>query len=71
MRPTSSIDLHVIVWTLIIVALVLGSVGMWFSFGAPEAKAALAWKLRGYSLACWAFAAVIYGGYRALDHLQG
>jgi hypothetical protein len=71
MRPTSSSELHVIVWALILVALVLGSIGMWYSFGAPEEKAALAWRLRWYSLACWGFGAAIYGGYRALDYLSG
>jgi hypothetical protein len=64
-------ELHVIVRTIIIVALVLGSIGFWYSTGAPEAKADLAWKLRWYSIACWAFAAATYGGYRALDYLQG
>ena len=69
MRPTSSAELQTIIWTLIVIALVLGSIGMWYSIGAPDEKAALAFKLRLYSLACWAFAAVIYGGYRALDYL--
>jgi hypothetical protein len=69
MRQTSSAELQTIIWTLIIVSLILGSVGMWYSFGAPEAKADLALKLRLYSLGCWAFAAAVYGGYRALDYL--
>lgn len=71
MRPTTSADLHTIVWTLVIVSLVLGSIGMWYSFGAPEAKADLAFKLRLYSVGCWAFATVVYGVYRGLDYLQG
>jgi hypothetical protein len=69
MRPTTSADLQTIIWTIIVVALILGSIGLWYSFGASEAKAALAAKLRLYSLACWAFAAVVYGGYRALEYL--
>jgi hypothetical protein len=69
MRPTSSAELQTIVWTIIVVALILGSIGLWYSFGAPEAKADVAAKLRFYSLACWAFAAAVYGGYRALDYL--
>ena len=69
MRQTSSAELQTIVWTLITIALVLGTIGMWYSFGAPEAKAALAAKLRLYSIACWAFAAVVYAGYRALDYI--
>ncbi len=71
MRQTSSAELHVIVWVLITVSLALGSIGMWYSFGAPEAKADLAAKLRLYSLACWGFSAAIYGAYRALDYLSG
>ncbi len=71
MRRTSSGELHTIIWVLIIVSLILGSVGMWYSFGAPEAKADVAAKLRLYSLACWGFSAAIYGAYRALDYLSG
>lgn len=52
MRQTSSAELRTIIWALVIVSLTLGSVGMWYSFGAPEAKADLAAKLRLYSLAC-------------------
>jgi hypothetical protein len=68
MSPTTSAELQTIVWTLIIVAIIMGSVGMWYSFGAPEGKADLVMKLRGYSLACWAFAAALYGAYRAIDY---
>jgi len=71
MRPTTSADLQTTVWTIVIVSLILGSVGMWYSFGAPEAKADLAAKLRLYSLACWAFAAVLYGAYWAFDNFSG
>jgi hypothetical protein len=69
MRQTSSAELQTIVWTLIIVALVLGTIGMWYSFGAPEAKAALAANLRLYSFGCWAFAGAVYACYRALDYI--
>jgi hypothetical protein len=71
MRPTTSADLQTIVWTIVIVSLILGLVGMWYSFGAPEAKAVLATKLRLYSLGCWAFAAVLYGAYWAFDNFSG
>jgi len=68
MRETSSAEWQTIIWTIIVVSLILGTIGMWYSFGAPEAKAALAFKLRIYSLACWAFAALVYGGYWALEN---
>jgi hypothetical protein len=71
MRSTLSSQVQVIAWTIILIAVVLGAIGMWYSLGAPEAKADLAWKLRGYSLACWAFAAAVYVGYRALDYMGG
>lgn len=69
MRQTSSAEIQTIIWTLVTISLVLGAVGMWYSLGAPEAKADLAAKLRLYSIACWAFAGVRYAGYRALDYL--
>lgn len=71
MRPTTGMQLEVIVRTIIIVSIIMGAVGMWYSFGAPEAKADIAARLRGYSLACWAFAAVVYLGKRAWDSFIG
>jgi len=68
MRETSSAEWQTIIWTIIVVSLILGTIGMWYSFGAPEAKAALAFKLRIYSLACWAFAALVYGRDWALEN---
>ena len=68
MRPTSPAQFQTIVWTIIMVSIIMGSIGMWYSFGAPEAKADIVAKLRGYSLACWAFAAAMYGGNRAIGY---
>jgi hypothetical protein len=68
MRETSSAEWQTIIWTIIVISLILGTIGMWYSFGAPEAKAAQAFKLRLYSLACWTFAALVYGGYWALEN---
>lgn len=59
--PTTPEQLSVIVWTSILVFAAIGTVGMWFCFRAPAAKAEQATQLFWYSLAFWTLAAIIYG----------
>ena len=60
LKPTTPEQGEVIVWMFIIAFLVAGSVGFYFAFQAPPAKAQVAAQLQLY---CWAFyglAAVVY-----------
>ena len=62
--PTTPEQLSVIVWTFILLLLVLGAIGMWYSLRAPAEKADQASQLFWISLASWSLAAGIYGGKR-------
>ncbi len=68
-EPTTQEQWQVIVWGLILVLAVIGGVGMYYSFGAPAAKAELAEPVRWYSLAIWGLAAVIYVIKRIIERI--
>jgi hypothetical protein len=67
-EPTTPEQWQVIAWGAVMLFVVVGSIGIWYSFSAPAAKVDLARQIRWYSLSLWALAAVIYGVKRAIEY---
>ena len=70
-EPTTRAQWRVIAWAGIVLLLVVGSVGFYFSFQAPPDKAQLAQQLRYYSLAFYGLAAAVYAVKRVLGLFVG
>ena len=68
--PTTPEQFKVIFWATIIIFVGLGAIGMYFSWGAAPDKAELALKLRNYSLASWAIAAIVFVLRLGFDYLS-
>lgn len=65
-EPTTPEQWEVILWGAIVVLFLLGAVGIYFSFGAAPAKAALTSRVRNIGLMCWGLAGVVYGAKRII-----
>ena len=59
-EPTTTEQWQVIAWGVVMVLVILGSVAICGSFGAPAARADLARQIRGYGLELWALAVAAY-----------
>ena len=70
-EPTTPAQWQVIACTAIVLFLVVGSVGFYFSFQAPPDKAQLAQQLRYYSLAFYGLAAAVYAVKRVVAFFVG
>jgi hypothetical protein len=70
-EPTTPAQWRVIAWAGIVLLLVVGSVGFYFSFQAPPDKAQLAQQLRYYSLAFYGLAAAVYAVKRVVGFFVG
>jgi len=68
-EPTTPAQWQVIAWAAIVLFLVVGSVGLYFSFQAPPDKAQLAQQLRYSSLAFFGLAAAVYAVKRVIAFL--
>jgi len=60
-EPSTPAQWQVIAWASILLLLIAGSVGLYYSFHAPPDKIELARQLRNYSLVSYALAACVYG----------
>lgn len=70
-EPTTPAQWQVIAWAAIVLFLVVGSVGFYFSFQTPPDKAQLAQQLRYSSLAFYGLAAAVYGVKRVVAFFVG
>ena len=59
-KPTTPAQWQVIAWAGIVLFVVVGSVGLYFSFHAPPEKVQLAQQLRSYSLTSYGLAVAVY-----------
>ncbi len=66
-EPTTPEQWQVIAWGCIVVFLLIGAVGLYYSLNAPEDKIDLARQIQYRSLAFWVMAAAVYGTKRALE----
>lgn len=65
-EPTTPAQWQVIAWAIIVVFVVIGSIGFYFSFQAAPEKAQLAQQVRYYSLAFYGLAAGVYAAKRII-----
>lgn len=70
-EPTTPEQWQVIAWASILLLIVLGGVGVYFSLQAPPDKIELARQLRYYSLGSWGLATGIYAVKRLLGFFLG
>jgi hypothetical protein len=65
-RPTPE-QWQVAAWMFIVALASLGSVGLWFAFQAPPAKADIARQLLWIGIASWSLAFVVWAFKRGIE----
>ncbi len=68
-EPTTPEQWRVIVWASIVLLVIVGCVGLWFSLDPPAGKAGVAAQIRSLSFVCFGVAAGIYAAKRIADFL--